>query len=114
MKVKQFEIWIADINPTIGTEPGKIRPVLVIQTDLLNRHHPSSIVCPITTNIQKEAEILRVHLKKGTCGLNEACDIMMDQVRAINNKRLIKKISVAPEDIIEKIKSNLKIIFDLD
>ncbi len=114
MKVKQFEIWIADINPTIGTEPGKIRPVLVIQTDLLNRHHPSSIVCPITTNIQKEAEILRVHLKKGTCGLNEACDIMMDQVRAIDNKRLIKKISVAPEDIIEKIKSNLKIIFDLD
>ena len=88
MIAKQFEIWIADFNPTIGTEPGKIRPVIIVQTDLLNKHHPSSIICQITTNIQKESEVLRVHLKKGACGLNESCDIMIDQTRAIDNKRL--------------------------
>ena len=114
MKVKQFEIWIADLNPTIGTEPGKVRPVVVVQTDLLNKHHSSSIVCPITSIVQKESEILRVHLKKGCCGLNEACDIMMDQTRAIDNKRLLKKVGMAPPDAISKIKGNLKIIFDLD
>ena len=114
MKVKQFEIWIADLNPTIGTEPGKVRPVIIVQTDLLNKHHSSSIICPITTNIQKESEILRIHLKKGCCGLNESCDIMIDQIRAIDNKRLIKKVGIAPIEISEKIKENLKILLDLE
>ena len=114
MKVKQFEIWIADLNPTIGTEPGKVRPVIIVQTDLLNKHHSSSIICPITTNIQKESEILRIHLKKGCCGLNEGCDIMIDQIRAIDNKRLIKKVGFTPIEISEKIKENLKILLDLE
>jgi mRNA interferase MazF len=114
MKAKQFEIWIADLNPTIGTEPGKIRPVVVVQTDLLNKHHSSSVICPITTNVQKESEILRIHLTKGCCGLNEGCDIMMDQIRAIDNKRLKNKIGVVPTVIILIIKENLKIIFDLE
>ena len=114
MKVKQFEIWIADLNPTIGTEPGKVRPVIIVQTDLLNKHHSSSIICPITTNIQKESEILRIYLKKGCCGLNEGCDIMIDQIRAIDNKRLIKKVGFASIEISEKIKKNLKILLDLE
>jgi mRNA interferase MazF len=114
MKAKQFEIWIADLNPTKGTEPGKIRPVIVVQSDLLNKHHPSSIICPLTTNVQKDSEILRVHLKKGCCGLNEACDIMMDQTRAIDNKRLIKRLGIAPTEVISILKENLKIILDLE
>jgi mRNA interferase MazF len=114
MKVKQFEIWIADLNPTIGTEPGKVRPVIIVQTDLLNKHHSSSIICPLTTNIQKESEILRIHLKKGSCGLNEGCDIMIDQIRAIDNKRLINKVGIVPIEISDKIKENLKILLDLE
>jgi len=52
MNCKQYEIWLADLNPQIGTETGKVRPVLVIQTDLLNQiPHLSTIVCPLTTNI---------------------------------------------------------------
>ena len=46
MKHKQYEIWLADLNPRMGTEPGKTRPVVIIQTDLLNDVHPSTIVCP--------------------------------------------------------------------
>ena len=114
MKAKQFEIWIADLNPTKGTEPGKIRPVIVVQSDLLNKHHPSSIICPLTTNVQKDSEILRVHLKKGCCGLTEVCDIMVDQTRAIDNKRLIKKLGIAPTEVISILKENLKIILDLE
>ena len=114
MKARQFEIWIADLNPTIGTEPGKVRPVIIIQTDLLNKHHPSSIICPMTTNIRQESEILRVHIKKGCCGLEEGCDIMIDQVRAIDNKRLIRKVGSIPVDLVNKVKSNLKIMFDLE
>lgn len=114
MKVKQFEIWIADLNPRMGTEAGKIRPVIIVQTDLLNKEHPSTIVCPITTNVRPESEILRVHLKKSKFGLKEDCDIMIDQVRAIDNKRLEKKIGEVDSDTAEKIRENLKIVLDID
>jgi mRNA interferase MazF len=115
MQIKQYDIWIADLNPQIGTEPGKTRPVLTVQTNLLNKlTHPSTIVCPITTNVQSDSDILRVHLKKGMANLQENCDIMIDQIRAIDNKRLIKKIGSIPTDLIEKIKENLSIIIDLD
>ncbi len=115
MPIKQFEIWIADLNPQIGTEPGKTRPVLVIQTNLLNKiPHPSTIVCPITTNVTKDSEILRVHLKKGTANLHQACDIMIDQIRAIDNNRLIKRLGVLPDELIELMKENIQIVLDLE
>jgi len=115
MSIKQYEIWIADLNPRIGTEPGKTRPILVLQTNLLNKvPHPSTIICPITTKIEKEADILRVHLKKGTANINENCDIMIDQIRAIDNTRLIKKIGDLPTSIIEKVKENIIITLDLE
>jgi len=115
MSIKQFEIWIADLNPQIGTESGKTRPVLVVQTNLLNKiPHPSTIICPITSNIQKDSEILRVHLEKGMAKLNQDCDIMIDQIRAIDNKRLIKKVGSLPQDIIELVKENIQIIIDLE
>jgi mRNA interferase MazF len=115
MSIKQFEIWIADLNPQIGTEPGKTRPVLVLQTNLLNKiPHPSTIICPITTNIEKGSDILRVHLKKGIANIHANCDIMIDQIRAIDNKRLIKKIGDIPADLIEKVKENIMIVLDLE
>jgi len=114
MKAKQYEIWIADLNPRIGTEAGKVRPVAVVQTDLLNKHHPSTVVCPITTNVQVGSEILRVHLVKDSCGLDEDCDIMIDQVRAIDNSRLVRKVGKLSGEVIKKIKENLMIILDLE
>jgi mRNA interferase MazF len=115
MLIRQFEIWIADLNPQIGTETGKTRPVLIIQTDLLNQiPHPSTIVCPITTNINPDADILRVHLSKGQAGLNQDCDVMIDQIRAIDNKRLIKRVGRISDEAIRLIKENLKVMIDLD
>ncbi len=66
------------------------------------------------TNIQKESEILRIHIKKGTTNLNQNCDIMIDQVRAIDNKRLIKKLGELPESLSIKVKESLAIILDLN
>lgn len=114
MQIKRFEIWIADLNPQIGIEPGKTRPVLIVQTNLLNKvSHPSTIICPLTTKVQKDAEILRVHVKKGITSLNENCDIMIDQIRAVDNKRLIKRIGELPVNLAEKVRENLLIVMDL-
>ena len=114
MKIKQFDIWIADLEPQRGTETGKVRPVLIVQTNLLNNEHPSSVVCPITTNVQKDSEILRVHIKKGISNLKVDSDIMIDQIRAIDNRRLVKKIGELTKDLQALVKDNIKIILDLD
>lgn len=115
MKIKQFEIWIADLNPQIGTETGKTRPVLTVQTNLLNKiPHPSTIICPLTTNVKKDVELLRIHLKKGDANMLEDCDIMIDQLRAIDNKRLIKRIGDMPSNLIETVKENIRIVLDIE
>jgi len=113
MKIKQFEIWIADLEPQRGTETGKIRPVLAVQTNLL-KDHPSTIICPITTNIAPDSDILRAHLKKGTANLKSDSDVMIDQIRAIDNRRLSSKVGDLPRDLQQKVKENIKIVLDLD
>jgi mRNA interferase MazF len=85
MKIRQFEICHADLNPKLGTESGKTRPVLIIQTNLLNQvPHPSTIICPITTHVKTKAEVLRVHLENGVANLRQDCDIMIDQILPIH------------------------------
>lgn len=93
--LKQFEIWTANLNSQRGSEAGKIRPVVVIQTNLLNEaQHPSTIICPLTTKVIEKSIYLRVHLKKGHFGLKKDSDIMIDQIRAIDNKGFIELLGV--------------------
>jgi mRNA interferase MazF len=113
MRIRQFDVWIADLNPRAGTEPGKVRPVLIVQTNLLNRIHPSTLVCPITSQVCTEASLLRVHIPQlmGDTGLPS--DIMIDQLRAIDNRRLVKKIGTLYPAQALKVKENLSILLDL-
>ena len=111
MKIKQYDIWLADLNPSRGTEPGKTRSVVIIQTNLLNDTHLSTVVCPITSNVQPEINLLRIHLKKGQ--LDKLSDVLVDQISAIDNKRFIKKVGQLNKDQIMKIKDNIRIVLDL-
>jgi mRNA interferase MazF len=111
MKIKQFEIWLADLNPSRVTEPGKTRPVVVVQSDLLNEVHLSTLICPISTNVKPDINLLRVHLNKGQ--LDKLSDILVDQIRAIDNQRLIKKLGKLTKDQQNKLKANIKIVMDL-
>lgn len=112
--LKRFDVWIADLNPPNGTEPGKIRPVVIVQTDLLNNFHPSTLVCPLTTNVVHGAEILRVNLAKNEGGLKKRSAVLVDQLRAIDNKRLIKKLGSLTKASKAKLMNNLRIVLDLE
>lgn len=84
------EIWLANLNPGRGTEPGKIRPVLILQNQaLLDADHPSTLIVPLTTHLIDDAEPLRLRIS-AQGGLDKDSDLLMDQLRAIDNKRLIK------------------------
>jgi mRNA interferase MazF len=111
MKIKQFDIWLANLNPSKGTEPGKTRPVVIVQTDLLNETHLSTLICPISTNVKSEIELLRVHLNKDQ--LDKLSDILVDQLRAIDNKRLIKKLGHLNKEQKITLKTNLRIVLDI-
>jgi mRNA interferase MazF len=84
------EVWMADLNPRRGTEPGKKRPVLVVQSqDLLNVGHPSTLVVPLTTSLIDDAEPIRIRVA-ATGRLRRNSDLLMDQLRAIDNRRLVE------------------------
>ncbi len=111
--VKRFDVWLANLNPQKGTEPGKTRPVIVVQTNLLNESHPSTIICPITSNVILEANLLRVHLKKGEAGLDQDSDILIDHIRAIDNTRFKKYLGKVSPSSQKVIINNLKVVLDL-
>jgi mRNA interferase MazF len=87
---KRGEIWLADLNPRRGTEPGKTRTVLIVQAQaLLDAEHPSTLVVPLTTRLVEDAQPLRVRIRaSGT--LKKDSDALIDQVRAIDNRRLVE------------------------
>jgi mRNA interferase MazF len=87
---KRGEIWLADLNARRGTEPGKRRPVLIVQAQaLLDAEHPSTLVVPLTTQIVDAAEPLRIRIR-ASGALKKDSDALIDQVRAIDNRRLVQ------------------------
>ena len=109
--MKQYEIWLANMNPSKGTQVGKVRPVVIIQTDLLNDIHPSLIVCPLTTNINKEIKLLRVQVGKKY--LEAESDILVDQITAIDKNRLLRRLGKLNQVQVELLRSNLKVVLEL-
>ncbi len=84
------EIWVADLNPGRGTEPGKTRPVLIVQAQaLVDAGHPSTLIIPLTTNLIDEAEPLRIRVPAAN-KLSRDSDLLIDQLRAIDNRRLVR------------------------
>jgi mRNA interferase MazF len=106
-------LYLADLNPRRGTEPGKVRPVLVVQTDLLNEaEHPSTWVLPCTTRLTG-GSLLRVVLPKGIAGNREECEVMIDQSRAIDNARLKKRLGTVPSRLLAEVKEKVRALGDL-
>ena len=112
MITKPFEIYLANLNPKKGHEVGKTRPVVVVHSELLQGILSTSIVCPLTTQLSA-ATLLRVHIPfqdATTTGLTEPSDVIVDQIRSIDNQRLIKKLGELPPAQIEQLQKSLQTI----
>jgi mRNA interferase MazF len=113
MKVLRGFLYLADLNPRRGSEPGKVRPVLVIQTDLLNEAgHGSTWILPCTTRLSGE-NLLRVSLPRGIAGNRDDCEIMIDQSRAIDNRRFVRSLHTLRLPLLREVEEKLRRLGDL-
>ena len=110
--IRHGALYLADLRPVHGTEAGKLRPVLVIQTDLLNHtDHPSTWILPCTTQLSGE-NLLRVSLPRGMAGNAADCEVMVDQSRAIDNRRLRRPLGDLPKPVLSEVKEKLRRLGD--
>jgi mRNA interferase MazF len=113
MIIRHGALYLADLNPRHGTEPGKTRPVLVLQSDLLNAaKHPSTLIVPCTTRLTGES-ILRVVLPRAVAGNKEACELMIDQCRAIDNRRFARALKPLPALLLREVKEKIRLLAEL-
>ncbi len=109
------EVWLANLNPRRGTEVGKTRPVLIFQAQtLLDALHPSTLIIPLTTNLIDDAAPLRVRVP-ASGRLRHASDLLIDQLRAIDNRRLIEgPLLQLNEELMQRTDAALREVLDLD
>ena len=109
------EVWLADLDPKRGTEPGKTRPVLIVQAQaLLDAQHPSTLIIPLTTVLIDGAEPLRIRVHAAG-RLRRSSDLLVDQLRAIDHRRLaegpLTKLSAA---LMTQVHEAIAEVLDLD
>lgn len=113
MEVKRGDIFLADLNPVVGTEQAGIRPVLIIQINKANKVSPHTIMIPFTTKIRKEILPSHTKIPSGIGGLKEDSVLLGEQIRVIDKKRLKRKIGCLDEKYLNKVKKSLKIILGI-
>ena len=113
MTVKRGEIYYADLSPVIGSEQGGIRPVLIIQNDMGNKHSPTVICAAITSQMHKAKLPTHVELKCKEYALAKDSVVLLEQLRTIDKKRLKDKVCHLDNNILLKIDKALEISLEL-
>lgn len=114
MVIKRGDIFYADLRPVIGSEQGGIRPVLIIQNDMGNKHSPTVICAAITSKMNKAKLPTHVELEASKCSIVKDSVILLEQLRTIDKKRLKDKVCHLSDDVISKVDRALLISLKLD
>ena len=114
MKLRHGDVWLANLNPSRGTEPGKTRPVLIVQSQaLLDAGHPSTLIVPLTTRLIDDAEPLRLRLSARD-RLEQDSDLLIDQLRAIDNRSLtLGPLTTRPREFMERVYRAIQEVLDI-
>ena len=107
--IKRGQIWYADLSPVVGSEQGGMRPIVIVQNDIGNKHSPTVIACPLTTRVKNP---LPTHatLVYGKC---KGSTVLCEQVKTLDKHRLKTFIGECTEDEIARIDRALKISLNL-
>ncbi|MCF2641387.1 MAG: type II toxin-antitoxin system PemK/MazF family toxin [Lachnospiraceae bacterium] len=113
MIIRRGDIFYADLRPVIGSEQGGIRPVLIIQNDVGNRHSPTVICAAITSKMNKAKLPTHVELDCKKCEIIKDSVILLEQLRTIDKRRLKDKVCHLDQDILVKVDKALEISLEL-
>ena len=111
MTVHRGDIYYADLSPVVGSEQGGMRPVLIVQNDIGNKHSPTVIAAAITSRLDKAK--LPTHIEGGTCGLAKDSVVLLEQIRTLDKKRLKEKMGTLDVSSMSAVNSALSISFGL-
>ena len=88
MLVKRGEIYYADLSPVVGSEQGGIRPVLIVQNDIGNRHSPTVIAAAITSRRDKAKLPTHIDVQAASCGLTKDSVVLLEQIRTLDKRQV--------------------------
>ena len=105
MIVKRGEIWLADLNPIRGSEQAGVRPVLIFQSDTINRFTTTVLAIPLTTNLRRASLPSCVRISKDEGGLTNDSVALCHQLRALDRTRLQHKLGIVRQDTLSAIEN---------
>lgn len=112
-RIRRNEIYLANLGNTIGSEERGVRPVLIIQNDIGNKHSTTTIIIPLTRRLETQYSI-PTHIEiKGFRKAKNKATIMTEQIKVIDKKRLIRRIGILPKEYINAVNRALKVAIDL-
>ena len=115
MVVKRGDMFYADLSPVVGSEQGVIRPVLIVQNDVGNKHSPTVIAAAITSQIGKTSLPTHIIIDSENSGLKSESVVLAEQIRTIDKSRLRDKIGhIDDEKIMAKINNAIGVSFGLE
>ena len=113
-EVKRGEVFYADLSPVVGSEQGGVRPVLIVQNDVGNRHSPTVICAAITSKMNKAKLPTHIELSAQDYDMDKDSVILLEQLRTIDKKRLKTKVCHLEGEIMQKVNRALMISLELD
>lgn len=112
--IRRGDIYYADLRPVVGSEQGGIRPVLIIQNDIGNKHSPTVICAAITSRMNKAKLPTHVELDCRNCDMVKDSVVLLEQLRTIDKKRLREKVCHLEDDVLCQVNRALRISLELD
>jgi len=114
LTVKRGDIFYADLSPVVGSEQGGLRPVLIVQNDVGNRHSPTVIAAAITSKLSKSRLPTHIDVYGSTVGLARDSVVLLEQIRTIDKKRLKEKMGHLDEGRMRAVDEAITVSFGLN
>ena len=111
--IKRGELYYADLSPVVGSEQGGVRPVLIVQNDVGNRHSPTVIAAAITSRQDKNRLPTHIEVQADKCGLARDSIVLLEQIRTIDKQRLKEHMGHLDDGAMNRIDEALSISFGL-
>lgn len=114
MEIKRGDILLVNFEPVKGSEQGRIRPAIVIQNNILNKFSPLTIVAPVTSKVYDKEYPTNVFIKKEESALDNDSTVLLNQIRTIDKRRIIRKLGSLDVFLMNKVDLAIKICLSLD